>query len=105
VGSGRRGDVSVEGDSGGVAASSGVVLRLEAEAWEGTASAASERDEKHGAGENFSGRRWATAPFKGGGGGGTQRRGAGESGDAWGRAGERGGPGRGGKRLGRLVRT
>jgi hypothetical protein len=63
AGSGRRGDVPVEGDSGGVAASSGVVLRLEAKAREGTASAASERDEKHDAGENFSGRRWATTPF------------------------------------------
>jgi hypothetical protein len=51
AGSGRRGGVLVEGGSGGVAASSGAVLRLEAEAREGTAGVASERRRKHGAGE------------------------------------------------------
>jgi hypothetical protein len=51
AGSGQRGGVPVEGGSGGVAASSGAVLRLEAEAREGTAGVASERRRKHGAGE------------------------------------------------------
>jgi hypothetical protein len=51
VGSGRRGGVPVEDGSGGVAASSRVVLRLEAEAREGTAGAALEWRRKHGAGE------------------------------------------------------
>jgi hypothetical protein len=51
AGSGQRGGVPVEGGSGGVAASSGAVLQLEAEAREGTAGVASERRRKHGAGE------------------------------------------------------
>jgi hypothetical protein len=53
VGSGWRGGISVEGGSGGVAASSGAVLWLEAEVREGVAGAASGRDEKHGAGEKI----------------------------------------------------
>jgi hypothetical protein len=87
AGSGQRGGVPVEGGSGGVVASSGAVLRLEAEAREGTAGVASERRRKHGAGEkNPVGD--SNTLLKGGptgcsGGGG------GESGDAWGRAGER----------------
>jgi hypothetical protein len=91
VGSGWRGGVSVEGGSGGVAASSGAVLWLEAEVREGVAGAASGRDEKHGAGgKNSTGGGWQR-PFKGGCGRGG---GAEESGDAWGGAGEReGGPG------------
>jgi hypothetical protein len=48
AGSGRRSGVPVEGGSGGVAASSGAVLQLEAEAREGTASVVSERRRKHG---------------------------------------------------------
>jgi hypothetical protein len=66
VGSGWRGGVSVEGGSGGVAASSGAVLWLEAEVREGVAGAASGRDEKHGAGgKNSTGGGWQR-PFKGG---------------------------------------
>jgi hypothetical protein len=48
--SSRRGSVPLEGGSGRVAASSGAVLRLEAEVREGTVSVALERDEKHDAG-------------------------------------------------------
>jgi hypothetical protein len=44
AGCGRSGGVPLEGISGGVAASSGVVLQLEAEVGEGTVSAASEWD-------------------------------------------------------------
>jgi hypothetical protein len=62
--SGRRSGVPMEGSSGGVAVSSGAVLRLEAEVREGTASAASERDEKHGAGENFPVGGMRQHPFK-----------------------------------------
>jgi hypothetical protein len=51
AGSSRRSGVLVEGGSGGVAASSGAVLQLEAEAREGTASVVSERRRKHGVGE------------------------------------------------------
>jgi hypothetical protein len=73
VGSGRRGGVPVEDDSGGVAASSRVVLRLEAEAREGTAGAALEWRRKHGAGEkNPTG--GSSTLLKGG----TQRRGGGQ---------------------------
>jgi hypothetical protein len=96
VGSGRRGGVPVEDDSGGVAASSRVVLRLEAEAREGTAGAALEWRRKHGAGEkNPAG--GSSTLLKGG----TQRRGGGrEPGDACSGAGERGwGPGCGCARL------
>jgi hypothetical protein len=53
AGSSRRGGVPVEGGSDGVAAFSGAVLWLQAEAREGTVGAASERDEKHGVGEKF----------------------------------------------------
>jgi hypothetical protein len=92
----RRSGVPMEGSSGGVAVSSGAVLRLEAEVREGTASAASERDEKHGAGENFPAGGMRQHPFKGGAMG-RSGGGARESGDAWGRAGEREGvPGAGG---------
>jgi hypothetical protein len=66
AGSGQRSGVPVEGGSDGVVASSRAVLWLEAEAREGTASAASEREKKHSAGEKH--------PFKGGAPG-TQRRG------------------------------
>jgi hypothetical protein len=66
AGSGRRSGVPVEGGSDGVAAFLEEVLRLEAMASEGTAGVASERDEKHGVGENFlAGGGWQH-PFKGG---------------------------------------
>jgi hypothetical protein len=51
AGSGRRSGVLVEGSSGGVAASSGAILWLEAEMREGTVGAASEQRRKHGVGE------------------------------------------------------
>jgi hypothetical protein len=50
AGSGRHSGIPLEGGSDGVAVSSGAVLRLEAEAREGTTGAASERRRKHGAG-------------------------------------------------------
>jgi hypothetical protein len=78
AGSGRRYDVSVEDDSNEGVASSGAVLRLEAEAREVVAGAASERSAAGG-----------SALLKGGEGG------SGASGDAWGRAGEREGTGAG----------
>jgi hypothetical protein len=83
--SSRRGSVPVEGGSGRVAASSGAVLRLEAEVREGTVSVALERDEKHDAGGStlLKGGRQDTAE---GGGQGVRRR-VGQSG------GERGGDG------------
>jgi hypothetical protein len=80
----------VEGGSDGVVASMGVVLRLEVEVREGTAGMASERDEKHGAGENFPPSGGQQHPFKGGR---QEHSGGGELGDSWGRVGEReGGP-------------
>jgi hypothetical protein len=57
----------VEGGSGRVAASSGAVLHLEADAREGTAGAASERRRKHGAGRKIPPVA-AAAPFERGGG-------------------------------------
>jgi hypothetical protein len=92
----------VEGGSDGVAASSGAVMRFEAEAREVAVGAASEWDEKHGAGEKISNRRRAAAPFsRGGRWDAVEGGGAGESGDAWGGAGERGGDGHNVKWLGR----
>jgi hypothetical protein len=64
--SGRRTGVPMEGSSGGVAVSSGAVLRLEAKVREGTTSTASERDEKHGAGKIFPTGGMRQHPFKGG---------------------------------------
>jgi hypothetical protein len=87
--SGQRGDVPVDGGFGGVVASSGAVLRLEAEVREGTAGTASDRRRKtwHGGGGGI---RPAVAqfPFKRGR---WERSGGGlrESSDAWGTAGER----------------
>jgi hypothetical protein len=96
VGSGRRGGVPVEDDSGGVAASSRVVLRLEAEAREGCGRGIGAEKKTRCRGEKS--RRRQQHPFKGGG---TQRRGGGrESGDACSGAGEREwGPGCGCARL------
>jgi hypothetical protein len=89
AGTGRRGDVLVEGGSGGVATSSGAVLQLEAEATEGTAGAVSEQRRKHGTGEKNPVDGGSTL-LKGGrcgcSGGGAE-----ELGDGWGGAGERGG--------------
>jgi hypothetical protein len=90
AGSGRRGGVLVEGRSGGVAASLGVVMWLEEEArWWGDCGCSVRGEKKNTAGGG-GGIRLATVrfPFKGG------RRecsggGVGKSGDAWGGAGER----------------
>jgi hypothetical protein len=79
AGSGWRGGVSVEGGSGGVVASSGAVLLLDAEARERIVGATSERRRKHSAGEKN--------PT--GGGRSLLRGGGRESGDAWGIARER----------------
>jgi hypothetical protein len=75
AGSGRRGGVPVEGGSGGVAAASGVVLRLEAEARGscGHCVGAGRKARRRGG----SGRR--QHPFKGGAAEGAR----GKSGDAW----------------------
>jgi hypothetical protein len=70
VGSGRRGGVPVEDDSGGVAASSRVVLRLEAEAREGCGRGIGAEKKTRCRGEKS--RRRQQHPFKGGG---TKRRG------------------------------
>jgi hypothetical protein len=51
--SGRCSGIPMEGGSGGVAASSSVVLWLEAEVREGTAGEASERRRKHSGGEKI----------------------------------------------------
>jgi hypothetical protein len=102
AGSGRRGGVLVEGGSSEVAASSGVVLRLEAEAKEGTVGVASERDEKQGAGGIFLAGSGRQCPFKRGGGG-TQWRGLGSQATRGAEQGRERGPGHGGKRLGRAA--
>jgi hypothetical protein len=83
----------VEGGSGGVAASSGAVLWLEAEAREGTTGAASEQRRKHFMGEKNPVGDGSTL-LKGGTSGATAEEGAGELGDAWGGVREREGGGR-----------
>jgi hypothetical protein len=94
AGSGWRGGVSVEGGSGGVVASSGAVLLLDAEARERIVGATSERRRKHSAGEKN--------PT---GGGRSLLRGGGQGiGRCVGHSeGERGGPRRSGKWLGWLA--
>jgi hypothetical protein len=90
AGSGRRSGVPVEGGSGGVATSSGVILWLEAEVREGTAGVASEERRKHGAGEKNPACGDDGTLLKGA--VGMQRRGGwGKSSDVW-RGSRRGGP-------------